>query len=553
MRFVKALPFLFALVQARLVVENWDITYVTTNRGLDQPAKRGIGVNNQLPLPVVEAEIGDTLVLNVRNSLDKPTSLHAHGILQRGTNYYDGVPMVNSCPIAPGSNFTYEILLEQSGTYWIHGHASDQNFDGLRTPLIVYDRNDPYPADQEYLFAVEDWWPITIDESLELLRKPGGLGTPFVYPPQTLINGEFGKLTKPLYFEPGKTYRIRLVSMMSLPMWEFAIDSHELYIVEVDGVLTKPKAVDVVRMAPAQRVSVIVKPKESVAANYQYHITVLDDYVLPIPGVYPAQFDGKVTYSPDAPTDIVETIPSERFDDLSLESLDREPLLFADRSIFLNLTYGFTADEVPSETINLISYRDSPVPAIFSALTTGERAINPVTYGPQTNTEVAKYNEVIELLFWSPTELAHPMHLHGHVFQVIETGYTNDTTGWSRRRVPSSGFSPLKRDSVHVPQGQYVIVRFRASNLGIWNLHCHIDWHLGLGFNMLFVVGPREMQESIRVPESVVEQCRIQDIMTSGNAAGHDTYNYSGAPDLPNLQAALPPPLAALRAAGFTV
>ncbi|KAJ2499232.1 ferroxidase fet3 [Coemansia sp. RSA 1972] len=553
MRFIKYIPLLVSLVQAKRVVQDWDITYVTTNRGLNQPPRRGVGVNNKLPIPVVRAELGDTLILNVRNSLDVPTSVHAHGILQHGTNYYDGVPMVNGCGIAPGSNFTYEIALQQSGTYWLHGHAAEQNFDGLQTPLIITDPNDPYQVDEEYLFAVDDWWPITIKESLAILQQPGGLGTPFVYPPQTLINGVFGNLTKPVTFEPEKTYRIRLVSMMSLPLWEFAIDDHELYIVEVDGVLTKPKAVNVVRMAPAQRVSVLVRAKNSVAKNYQYHITVLDEYVPPIPGVYPAQFDGAVVYHPDAPVDIVQSIPSERFDELSIETLEYEPLLEADQSMFLNLTYGFTEEEIPFETINLISYQDSLVPSLFSALTTGERAINPITYGPQTNTRVLKYNEVVEMLFWSPTELPHPMHLHGHVFQIIERGLVNDTTGASRQRVPDTGFSPLQRDTVHVTQGEYVIARFRANNPGVWNLHCHFSWHIGLGFNMLMVVGPRELQRTMRLPPAVVEQCRIQGIATHGNAAGHNSFNYMGAPDLPFLEAALPEAAAKLAAAGGSI
>ncbi|KAJ1839542.1 ferroxidase fet3 [Coemansia sp. RSA 2708] len=551
MRFLKCLPLLFALTQAKYVVQNWEITYVTTNRGLDQPPKRGVGVNNQFPLPVIRAELGDVLILNVHNSLDVPTSLHAHGIFQRETNYYDGVYMVTECGIAPGSNFTYEIPLEQSGTYWIHGHTAEQNYDGLQTPLIIYDPNDPYPVDQEYLFAVEDWWPITIQETLEILQEPGGLGSPFVYPPQTLINGEYGNLTQPMHFEPGKTYRIRLVSMMNLPLWEFALDDHEMYVIEVDGVLTKPKLVNVVRLSPGQRVSVLIKAKESIRRNYQYHVTVLDDYVPLIPGVYPAQFDGAVVYHPDAPVDIAQIIPSERFDEMSIESLDYEPVLVPDRSIFQNLTYGFTKDEIPSETINLISYRNSKVPSLLSALTTGDRALNPITYGPQTNTQVFKHNDVIEMLLWSPTQLPHPMHLHGHTFQIVETGYTNDTTGEFRRRVPSSDYSPLKRDTVHVPQGEYVVVRFRAYR-GVWAYHCHFQIHSGLGLFQVFVVGPEELQQTVHIPESLIEQCRLRDVPVHGNAVGNNAYNYNGAPQLAYLDAELPPLAAQLAAAGVT-
>ncbi|KAJ2784910.1 ferroxidase fet3 [Coemansia javaensis] len=541
MRFAGCALLLAALAQARDVTEDWDITYVTTNRGLDQTPKRGIGVNGAFPLPVVEAEIGDTLVLNVHNSLDVPTSLHAHGLHQRGTNYYDGVQFTTECGIAPGANFTYRIPLEQSGTYWIHGHTMEQNYDGLRTPLVIRDPKDPYPADaDEYLFAVEDWWPITIEETIDILHIPGNPVLPFETPPGTLINGGPGNRTGPIRFEPGKTHRIRLVSMMSLPLWEFAIDDHQLQIIEVDGAATKPKVVDVVRMAPGQRVSVLVTAKASAAENYQYHITVLQEYVPAIPGVYPAQFDGSVVYSPNAPMHVAAAIPTGPLSELDMESLDYEPAMVPDRALFVNITAGYSPAAVLDESLSLITYRNPLVPSVFSALTTGERAINPVTYGPQTNAHVVKYGEVVEVLLWSPAEFPHPMHLHGYSFQIVETGRVNDTTGEHTRRVPAQNFSPLKRDTVLVPTGEYVVVRFRADNPGAWIMHCHFDWHMALGMNMLFVVAPREMQRTLRVPPEVGEQCRRQGIKTSGNAAGNNGYDYRPAPELPELLANSP-------------
>lgn len=47
-------------------------------------------------LPIVEAEKGDTVVINVRNQLDDwTTTLHAHGLYQNGTSYQDGGPGVS--------------------------------------------------------------------------------------------------------------------------------------------------------------------------------------------------------------------------------------------------------------------------------------------------------------------------------------------------------------------------------------------------------------------------------------------------------------------------
>jgi iron transport multicopper oxidase len=44
--------------------------------------------------PAVNVTIGDTLVMNVHNSLNEPTALHAHGQFQNGTNWMDGHVMV---------------------------------------------------------------------------------------------------------------------------------------------------------------------------------------------------------------------------------------------------------------------------------------------------------------------------------------------------------------------------------------------------------------------------------------------------------------------------
>ncbi|KAI7821613.1 multicopper oxidase-domain-containing protein [Kickxella alabastrina] len=542
-----ALALLMA-AHAKQVYEYWDIGYLITNRGIPNlESKKAIGVNNHFPLPVVRADKGDTLILNVHNSLDVGTSLHAHGLFQRGTNYYDGVPMTTACPIAPGTNFTYYIPLDQAGTYWIHGHSKEQNFDGLRTPLIINEPEDPHnKIDEEFLFTFEDWWPITFEQSMDIIAAPHGLEYIFGKLPGALINGYDGALARPLAFQPGKTYRIRLVNMASMPEAEFVIDDHDLQIIEVDGVRTKPKTVKVVRLAPGQRLSVLVKAKPSSNLNYNYHITIMGDYLPSIPGIFPITHTSPIIYN-NKSTEFAPTampLASEPFDDINIESLEYLPALIADRSLFLNLTSGFTENEYSHrESINFKVYRDPIVPTMFTALTTPDSmAINPITYGPQTSAHVLKYDEVIEVLLWSPTERPHPIHLHGHVFQVIERGSVKDKTGAARKIVPQhiAGYSPLMRDTVMVDVGNYVVIRFRADNPGVWNLHCHFDWHMGQGMNMLFVEAPKQMKEILKVPEQIAEQCRRQGIPVEGNVVGRTTYNYDGAPDLPHLHLTSP-------------
>lgn len=88
---------------------------------------------------MIEANWGDTIQVTVQNNIENEgTSLHWHGILQKKTPWYDGVPSVQQCPIAPGKTFTYTFNAETYGTTWYHSHYSAQYADGLLGPLIIY-------------------------------------------------------------------------------------------------------------------------------------------------------------------------------------------------------------------------------------------------------------------------------------------------------------------------------------------------------------------------------------------------------------------------------
>jgi FtsP/CotA-like multicopper oxidase with cupredoxin domain len=82
---------------------------------------------------------------------------------------------------------------------------------------------------------------------------------------------------------------------------------------------------------------------------------------------------------------------------------------------------------------------------------------------PNVTPPEIKQGERVELVFTNQTGMPHPMHLHGHVFQVTEIDGT-----------PLSGAT---RDTVLVPPRQTVKVQFDAAFPGYWMLHCHILYH----------------------------------------------------------------------------
>ncbi|MEQ1613765.1 MAG: multicopper oxidase family protein [Hyphomicrobiaceae bacterium] len=100
--------------------------------------------------------------------------------------------------------------------------------------------------------------------------------------------------------------------------------------------------------------------------------------------------------------------------------------------------------------------------------------INGQVHGEHTAFEVNQ-GERVEMTFENPTTMMHPMHLHGHHFQVVAIG---------RRR-----FAGAVRDTLIVPVRTPVTVAFDANYKGAWFLHCHHLYHMATGMMTELKVG----------------------------------------------------------------
>lgn len=69
--------------------------------------ERGIlTANRMIPGPSIQVCEGDRVVVDVENHMEgMEVTIHWHGIWQRGSQYYDGVPFVTQCPIQQGNTF----------------------------------------------------------------------------------------------------------------------------------------------------------------------------------------------------------------------------------------------------------------------------------------------------------------------------------------------------------------------------------------------------------------------------------------------------------------
>lgn len=93
---------------------DFNVTWTTANPdGLFH--RRTIGINGQWPIPTIEVNKGDRLIVNMYNGLgDQNTSLHFHGIFQNGTTAMDGAAGVTQCPVGPGQKITYDFIVSIS-------------------------------------------------------------------------------------------------------------------------------------------------------------------------------------------------------------------------------------------------------------------------------------------------------------------------------------------------------------------------------------------------------------------------------------------------------
>jgi FtsP/CotA-like multicopper oxidase with cupredoxin domain len=82
-----------------------------------------------------------------------------------------------------------------------------------------------------------------------------------------------------------------------------------------------------------------------------------------------------------------------------------------------------------------------------------------------------KYGQRAAIKFVNQTPMGHPMHLHGHVFEVVA--------------INDERFTGALRDTILVPGKTSVTIEFDANNPGLWYVHCHILWHLAAGMAAL--------------------------------------------------------------------
>ena len=439
--------------------------------------------NNTVPGPEIRANAGDVLQARVQNNLSKPLTIHWHGIALR--NDMDGVPDVTQKAIKPGGQFTYRFTVKDPGTFFYHSHVGTQLDRGLYGPLIVNDPSDTTAPRRDVTVMLDDWIDgtgRTPDQVLAGLRSgasengdssdmgsmpgmsdssmpgmdsssmggsemsknmptkdnPLGMDVMDLTYPYYLANGR--PATDPATFKvpPGERIRLRIINAASTTPFRVAVGGGKLAVTAADGFPVRPVTADTILVGMGERYDAVVTAPPTGAvplvAKVEGESTQAAMAVLragtganPMPDVRPKELAGRLLTYADLRATQAVALPA------------RQP----DRTYTVDLTGSMS------------TYK-------WGAAAGGKK----------DGTLPVRQGERIRLVLVNKSMMCHPIHLHGHTFQVVD----GSTPG-------------PRKDTVIVPPMSRVTVDLDADNPGQWALHCHNIYHAEAGMMAALVYG----------------------------------------------------------------
>ena len=446
--------------------------------------------DGRAPGKEIRLSVGDTLVAELSNQLPNKTatSIHWHGIALR--NDMDGVPPAVQTAVRAGSNYTYKFIADKPGTYFFHPHVGVQLDRGLYAPLIVEDPKETLDYDDEWVILLDDWVDGvtgTPDEVFAELKQgmggmggmdmgssasasssgdsmgdmgdmggmdmggsaspsasasSGGMSMKFMLMGATskLLGGDAGDVKYPHHLingrvatdpdvytgKPGKKVRLRIINAGGDTAYRVALGGHKLTITHTDGFPVQHQEVDALLVGMGERYDVLV---------------TLGDGVFPLVALAEGKNANGLalvrTGSGSAPKAIVR--PQE------LDGM----IMTASQ---LRATDDVRLKSAKADVTHQIK--------LTGTMEKYNWAINGKPFDmkdPEANPILIEEGQRVRLDFVNATTMWHPMHLHGHTYQIGDSGPRKDT----------AIVLPKKKLSVF----------FDADNPGQWMLHCHNAYH----------------------------------------------------------------------------
>lgn len=411
----------------------------------------GLAYNGTIPGPVLRIAHGQRLRATFINNSGEPATIHWHGMIL--PNKMDGVEGVTQTAVPDRETFLYEFTPDPPGTRWYHDHISDGIARGLFGLIIVEDPKDE-PADKEFALVFHDVPKLSTIQAAMMgvsnapmvdpldspemrdMQPDDKMGDEVAYVAHC-INGASYPSTQKLAVKVGDRVRLRVLNTNPTQTRYVRLAGHRLTVTHGDGnPLPKSVTVDALRVGVGER--------------YDAYFEVAK------PGAF------------------------------LLQGLSSDPLAFQQAAVVYTegmenaspLSSPQTLDGVEYFTYELAGGVDSRSAESITSANSHSFVVDGGDYGsnkwmlngktyPNTPKVYVRRGDLVTIRFKNKTDMDHPMHLHGHVFHLMEV----DGKRLAR---------PLPKDTSLVrANGGTATWQFTAdSPAGRWLLHCHNEIHM---------------------------------------------------------------------------
>jgi FtsP/CotA-like multicopper oxidase with cupredoxin domain len=437
------------------------LTAGTRTLSVNGKPARGFGLIGPNGKPGITLSPGERFHVDLVNRAGTSTIIHWHGQLPPWTQ--DGFPWPQTPPIPAGDTHSYDYA-PIAGTFWMHSHQGMQEQSLMSAPLIVHSADDMRADQQEVVLMLHDFSFQTPDELLAGLSKSNGsqsampkgsmgnnmnmgsgtMGAMNIGPGMAmdlndidydafLANDRTFADPEVIRTEPSGRVRLRLINAASATQFWIDLGALTGTVIAADGHPVRPVRGTRLPLAIAQRLDVLID--------------------LPGNGAYPifAQVEGK-----QARTGIVLAASGAPVSRLPAKAEENAPPvdLSLERSLVAATPLAPRAPDVTHRVI----LTGAMAPYAWSL--NGE-------YWPEVTPLMIATGQRVAIEMVNHSMMAHPMHLHGHAFQVM-----------ALNGAPLTG---AVRDTVLVPPMGSVTIAFDANNPGRWAFHCHNLYHMMTG------------------------------------------------------------------------
>ncbi|HEY0384335.1 MAG TPA: multicopper oxidase domain-containing protein [Candidatus Elarobacter sp.] len=229
----------------------------TLQPGLTVMAKTYNGV---VPGPTLVVREGERVVIDFRNAMSVPDTIHLHGI-HGAPDAMDGVAGISQPMVEPGGHFRYEFTARQPGTFIYHSHANEAMVDsGLYGAIVVLPAH-PRPEERVQRDDVElisSWAIQTVTES------------------HHTINGKEYPATAPIEVRKGERVRVRWINMSSENVHTMHTHGHDMLVIARDAQPVAARDLqDTILIGPGQRADAVITANAQ-PGNWLVHCHVLD-------------------------------------------------------------------------------------------------------------------------------------------------------------------------------------------------------------------------------------------------------------------------------------